>query len=47
MSKVKKVIIGILIVALLTGAASGGLMYLRKMNRKEVMVVAVGSVTGV
>lgn len=47
MSKVKKVIIGILIVALLTGAASGGLMYLRKMNQKEVMVVDVGSVTGV
>lgn len=46
MSKVKKVIIGILVVALAAGAVSGGLLYIRRMNETEVMVVDVGSVTG-
>ena len=46
MSKVKKVIIGILVVALVAGAVSGGLIYIRQMNQTEVMVVSVGSVTG-
>ena len=46
MSKVKKDIIGILVVALAAGAVSGGLLYIRRMNETEVMVVDVGSVTG-
>lgn len=43
MSKVKKIIVGVLVTALITGAAGGGLIYMRNSNQKEVLVASVGS----
>lgn len=43
MSKVKKIIIGVLVTALVTGAAGGGLIYMKNSNQKEVLVASVGS----
>lgn len=47
MNWIKKTIIAVIIVTLVTGAAAGGLFYVKKMNQKEVMVVDVSSITGV
>ena len=43
MRKLRAVIIGIIIVALLGVSASAGLNYVKELNQKEVMVVSVGS----
>ena len=41
MSKVKKIVAGVVVVALVGTAAGGGLMYVRKGNQKEVLVASV------
>ena len=41
MGKVKKVIAGVVVTALVGTAIGGGLMYVRKGNQKEVMVASV------
>lgn len=43
MSRIKKVMVGILVTALTAGAVAGGGMYMRKSNQKEVLVVGVDS----
>lgn len=43
MSKVKKIIIGVLVAALVTTGAGAGLLSMRKANQKEVMVASVES----
>lgn len=43
MSRVKKVIAGVVVAALIAGAASAGAVYIRKSNETEVMVYNVGS----
>lgn len=43
MSRIKKVIAGVVVTALIAGAASGGAMYIKKSNEKEVLVVSVSS----
>lgn len=43
MSKVKKIIVGVLVTALITGAAGGGLIYMKNSNQKEVLVASVSS----
>lgn len=40
----KKVIAGVVVTALIAGAASAGAMYIKKSNEAEVMVVSVGSI---
>lgn len=44
MSRIKKVIAGVVAAALVAGAATGGAMYIKKSNETEVLVVSVGSV---
>ena len=46
MSKVKKVIIGVIITALVGTGIGGGLMYVRKGNQKEVLVASVSDLAG-
>ena len=43
MSKVKKIVAGVVVIALVGTAAGGGLMYVRKGNQKEVLVASVSS----
>lgn len=43
MSRVKKVIIGVLVLALVAGAVASGLLYMRNANVKEVLVCSVDS----
>lgn len=43
MSRVKKVIVGILVIALVSGAVVGAGLYMRRSNQKEVLVVGVDS----
>lgn len=44
MSRIKKVIAGVVVAALVAGAATGGAIYIKKSNETEVLVVSVGSV---
>lgn len=44
MKTYKKVIAGVMVTALIAGAASAGAMYIKKSNEAEVMVVSVGSI---
>lgn len=43
MSKVKKIVAGVVVIALVGTAAGGGLIYVRKGNQKEVLVASVSS----
>ena len=43
MSKVKKVIIGVVVTALVVSAVGGALVFMRKKNQKEILVASVGS----
>ena len=38
MSKVKKIVAGVVVIALVGTAAGGGLIYMRKGNQKEVLL---------
>lgn len=44
MSLVKKIIAGVVVTALIAGAAAGGLTYMKKANQTEVSVINVGSI---
>lgn len=43
MSRIKKVIAGVVVTALIVGAGAGGARYIKKSNETEVLVVSVGS----
>ena len=43
MSKVKKVIIGVVVTALVVSAVGGALVFMRKKNQKEILVASVDS----
>ena len=45
-SKMKKVVIGVVITALVGTGAGGGLLYVRKGNQKTVMVTSVSNLAG-
>ncbi|MDO4338173.1 MAG: hypothetical protein Q4C91_08825 [Eubacteriales bacterium] len=44
MSLVKKIVAGVVVTALIAGAAAGGLTYMKKANQTEVSVISVGSI---
>ncbi len=46
MGKVKKVIIGVVVTALVGTGIGGGLLYVRKGSQKEVLVASVSDLAG-